>query len=166
MRIGLKYWIIFGFISWIWPSFAMAGSEAVATMALKDLSGKTIRLDDFKGKVVIINFWATWCPPCLDEIPDLIAFQKDNGKKGVQIIGVNYMERSDEGHLKEFVRTQGINYPIVYDNNETIETFSRALGGVYGLPVTKVIDRGGKLVGSYVGGLTAEQLGEFVKSVL
>lgn len=166
MRIGLKGLILLGVISLVWPSFALAGSEAVATMALKDLSGKSIRLEDFKGKVVVINFWATWCPPCLEEIPDLIMFQKNNGKKGVQIIGVNYMERADEARLKEFVKAQGINYPIVHDTDEKIEEFAKALGGIYGLPVTVVIDRGGKLVGSHVGGLTAEQLGDFVKSVL
>ncbi|MBF0347819.1 MAG: TlpA family protein disulfide reductase [Magnetococcales bacterium] len=166
MHIWKKILALFGIIAIVLPYSATAGAEEAATMALKELSGKTIRLADYKGKVVVVNFWATWCPPCLEEIPDLVRFQKNLGGKGVQVIGVNYMERSDENHLKEFVKGQRINYPIVYDDNEKIERFASSLGGIYGLPVTKIFDRGGKLVGSYVGGLTEEQLDDFVKSLL
>ncbi|HIJ85508.1 MAG: Redoxin domain protein [Magnetococcales bacterium] len=164
MGVWLRVLILHVLILFSCPAHAV--SETAATLALKDLSGATIRLNDFKGKVVVVNFWATWCPPCLEEIPDLIAFQDDYGKKGVQVVGVNYMERAGEARLKDFVARQGINYPVIHDDDDKIAEFSRSLGGVYGLPVTKVIDRNGKLVGSYMGGLTSGQLAEFIKSLL
>ncbi|MBF0148242.1 MAG: TlpA family protein disulfide reductase [Magnetococcales bacterium] len=161
----IKHFIIFCIVL-LFSFPAVANPESVATLAMKDLSGKTIRLADYKGKLVVVNFWATWCPPCLEEIPDLIRFQNTYGKKGVQVIGVNYMERVDQARLKEFVDLHGINYPIIYDQIEKVEELSRAMGGIYGLPVTKIMDRNGKQVGSFVGGLTAEQLGNFIQSLL
>lgn len=166
MTSWIRALVLIGLISLAWPGYAHAGLEEVASQPMKLLSGKTASLSDYKGKMVIINFWATWCPPCLDEIPDLIKFQSKYGSKGVQVIGVNFMERADEKRLKEFVELHGINYPIVYDDNDKIEKLSNALGGAYGLPVTKILDRSGKFVGSHVGGLTVEQLVEFVKPML
>ncbi|MBF0110972.1 MAG: TlpA family protein disulfide reductase [Magnetococcales bacterium] len=155
-----------GIIFFLFSFQAIANSDVATNLALKDLSGKTLRLAEYKGKILVVNFWATWCPPCLEEIPDLIRFQNTYGKKGVQVIGINYLERADEARLKEFVAQHGINYPIVHGQNEQIEQLSRAMGGVYGLPVTKILDRNGTQVGSFVGGLTAEQLGGFVQSML
>ncbi|MBF0435967.1 MAG: TlpA family protein disulfide reductase [Magnetococcales bacterium] len=166
MASWIKSLVIIGLISLAWPGYSHAGMEEMAKQPMKLLSGNTVTLSDYKGKIVVVNFWATWCPPCLDEIPDLIKFQNKYGGKGVQIIGVNYMERADEKRLKEFVDLHGINYPVVYDDNDKIEKLSSALGGIYGLPVTKILDRSGKPVGSHVGGLTMEQLADFINPML
>jgi thiol-disulfide isomerase/thioredoxin len=135
-------------------------------MPLNTVKGGSFKLADFKGKVLVINFWATWCPPCLDEIPELIQFQKEFAKKGVQVIGIDFMERPNKERLTSFINKHEINYPIVFGKSKKMLNLAKGLGGVFGLPVTKFIDRKGNLVKSHVGGITAKQLRSYVGPML
>ena len=104
-------------------------------------TGKTVKFSDFRGKVVILNFSATWCAPCRLEIPYLIELQKRYGDRGLAVIGVSLDEQGPDV-VKEFVKQLGVNYPIVIGN----EKITEAYGGIEGIPTTFVIDRQGRVV--------------------
>ncbi len=133
---------------------------------LTALDGKTLRLSDFTGKVVLVNFWATWCPPCLEEIPALIQLQKRHAEQGLVVVGINYMEKPDPERLKQFAKEQGVHYPVVYAEPKVLQGVSKSLGGVFALPVTKVLDRQGKVAASHIGGLTLEEMSKLVEPLL
>jgi len=113
---------------------------------LTDLAGKTVRSSDFKGKVVILDFWATWCPPCRAEIPGFIELQKKYQAQGLAVVGVS-VDQAGVDSIRSFVQKQGINYPVVLAD-EKIET---AYGGIEGLPTTFIIDRAGRIVKQHLG---------------
>ncbi len=117
-----------------------AGPTQAPAWKLQDLDGKTVQLSDFKGKVVVLDFWATWCPPCRVEIPTFIELQKEYQKQGVVVIGMSSMEQSPAPVVK-FVKAQGINYPIVMGDETTMTLY-----GVEGIPTTFVINPEGKIV--------------------
>ena len=115
----------------------VAGSPA-PDFALKNLDGETIRLSDFKGKPVIVNFWATWCGPCRAEFPEFQEVAIENGDNLV-IIGVNHTSSDTPSLVPDFVQEFGITFPIVLDETgETVKTYR-----VLGLPTTVFIDRSG-----------------------
>ena len=120
--------------------------KAAPEFALKDADGKTVRLSDYKGKVVLLDFWATWCGPCKIEIPWLKEFQRKFRDRGFEIIGVSM---DDEGWqvVKPFVAEIGINYRVVIGDDATAQLY----GGVEALPTTFVIDREGKIAAVHVG---------------
>lgn len=122
----------------------------VARFAAQDLDGRSISSDAFKGKVLIVNFWATWCPPCRAEIPDLIALQ-DKYRDSLQIIGVSQDEAPPE-QVKRFALEHKMNYPVVMTTKEIEELFP----GIRALPTSFVIDRQGRLVQKHVGMLNPE----------
>jgi peroxiredoxin len=113
---------------------------------LKDADGKSVHLKDYRGKVVLLDFWATWCSPCKIEIPWFIEMQRKSKDKGLEVLGVSM---DDEGWevVKPFVAERGINYRIVIGNDETAQLY----GGVDALPTTFLIDRGGKIAAVHVG---------------
>src|ERR1035437_1231416 len=114
--------------------------------ALKDVNGKTVHLSDYRGKVVILDFWATWCGPCKIEIPWFMDLERRNKDKGFAVLGVSM---DDEGWevVKPFLSHLGVNYRVVIGNDET----SQLYGGVDALPTTFLIDRGGKIAAVHVG---------------
>ena len=111
----------------------------------KDLDGKEISLDAYKGKVVLLNFWATWCGPCRAEIPSLIRMQEAY-KDRLQIIGMD-VDDDNEERLRAFVKNQGINYPVAM----TSDAVRLAYGGIAALPTVFVINRDSKVVQKHVG---------------
>lgn len=113
---------------------------------LKSLDGKTIKLSDYKGKVVIIDFWATWCPPCRKGIPDLISIQ-DEYKKDVVIIGISLDGEKTLKDVPGFVKSYEINYPIVFGNEKVVNDY----GGIEGIPTAFVVDKKGNIVDKHVG---------------
>ena len=124
---------------------------ASADFRLTDSDGKLHRLIDYRGKWVIVNFWATWCPPCLEEIPDLVAVTES--RKDVQVFGVA-MEFQDSKQVLQFAEGMFVNYPIVLGDRNTADQ----VGKVQGLPTTFIYDPQGKLAVRHVGKITRKQI--------
>jgi thiol-disulfide isomerase/thioredoxin len=123
----------------------------VPPFTVTDLGGRTLTSSDWRGKVVIVNFWATWCLPCLAEIPDLIALQQKYPEE-VVVVGIS----EDEGPIepvKRFVAEKSINYPVAMATPE----LRKAFPGVLALPTTFVLDRDGRMVKKTVGLLNARE---------
>jgi thiol-disulfide isomerase/thioredoxin len=108
---------------------------------LQSLEGKNVKLSDFHGKAVLLNFWATWCIPCKVEMPWFVELQKEYGPKGFQIVGVAMDDASTED-IAKFAKQMGVNYPVLLGK----EAVGQSYGGVGVLPTTFFIDRDGKLV--------------------
>lgn len=113
---------------------------------LKDLNGDDLSLSDYRGKVVFVNFWATWCPPCRAEIPSFIELVDQYGKDGFEVIGIGVDPR-DFSKVPGFVQQYNINYPVVYANGEVVTAY----GGIESIPTTFVVDRNGRIVEKIVG---------------
>lgn len=123
------------------------GTQTAPDFALQDLSGHTVHLSDLRGKAVVLNFWATWCPPCKEEIPWFIDLQNKYGSQGLQIIGVS-MDDGGKDAVAPFARDMGINYKVLLGDSEVADLY----GGVHALPTTFYIGRDGKVL-EYVPGL-------------
>jgi cytochrome c biogenesis protein CcmG/thiol:disulfide interchange protein DsbE len=123
---------------------------AVPALTMHDLDGRPISPADLRGKVTIVNFWATWCPPCRAEIPDLIALQNKYGDR-LQVIGISQDEGPVDG-VKRFVAAQKMNYPVVMSTPELEQAFP----GVRALPTSFILDREGRVVQRHVGLLNAD----------
>jgi len=113
---------------------------------LPKLDGNSLTLSDFKGKVIILNFWATWCPPCRREIPDFVELYENYKDKGLLIIGVN-LDGGDRSSVKQFSEKYKINYPVVLGNVNVTEDY----GGIRAIPTTFIIDREGDIREKYIG---------------
>ena len=109
-------------------------------LGLRDLQGRQIRLSNYKGKVVLLNFWATWCVPCRAEIPELIKLQNKHAKRRLQVIGISYPPQT-RNEVRKFVRRLRVNYPIALGGKKTKALFTTSEV----LPVTVVIGRDGKV---------------------
>lgn len=130
---------------------------------LPDLAGRIQSLNQWQGKVLVLNFWAPWCPPCRKEIPDFIRLQARHGKAGLQFVGVAL---DDPDKVAAFVDKTGINYPILLGGDEG-STLSLAAGNrLGGLPFTAVFDRRGNAVATLTGGVTEARLEALVKPLL
>jgi thiol-disulfide isomerase/thioredoxin len=129
--------------------------------ALRDLNGRIVRLSDYTGKVVLINFWATWCPPCRAEMPDLVRLQREHGKEGLQIIGITYPPER-RARVRRFARGLKVNYPIILGTREIKARFSSDET----LPLTIVINRDGKVIEIISGILLREEFDEKIKPLL
>jgi thiol-disulfide isomerase/thioredoxin len=135
--------------------------QKAPALALKDLSGRTIRLSDYKGKLLIVNFWATWCPPCRAEMPDMVKMQRNYGKSGLQVIGITYPPQTVR-EVQQFVRKLKINYPVVLGTKETKSLFDRSET----LPLTIIIDRDGNIRDRIEGILLSEEFEQKIKPLL
>ena len=154
--------VLLAFFLLVTPAVTLAQvPPAAPEVVLKDLKGRTVRLADFKGKVVLVNFWATWCPPCRAETPELVRWQRDYGSKGLQIIGVTYPP-TNRRKLRSFVRAFKVNYPILLGARKTKALFDTSKT----LPFSVVIDREGKVRENIEGILLPEEFNEKVKPLL
>ncbi len=131
---------------------------------LKGLDGKTHSLDEWKGKVIVLNFWASWCAPCQYEIKDLVRFQSQYGDKGLQVIGLGLDEARKLANVK---RTLGINYPVLVGDPATNGDLLTEWGNDKQIvPYTVVIDKEGKIVYIHRGQLTQETFEDFILPLL
>ena len=131
---------------------------------LKSIDGKTVRLSDYRGKAVLLNFWATWCPPCKIEMPWFVDLQKQYAAQGLQVIGVSVDDDADKNAAKigEFAKQMGLNYVVLLGNDKVSDQY----GGVEGLPTTFYIGRDGKVVGYVQGLVSHSEIEDNVKKAL
>ena len=127
---------------------------------LTSTDGKNIKLSDFKGKVVIVDFWATWCPPCRKGIPDLIELQKEF-KNNLVVIGIS-LDQDTKSDVVPFIKKYGINYPIVYGTNQVIMDY----GSINAIPTSFVINKEGKIVDKHIGLVPKSVLESKIKEIL
>lgn len=113
---------------------------------LLQLNGESFTLSSLKGKVIILDFWATWCPPCIKGIPDFIDLQEEYKEQGLEIVGV-LLDQGKKASLESKVKEMGINYVVVPGGRE----ITQAYGGVRAIPTTFIIDQNGNKVKKYVG---------------
>jgi thiol-disulfide isomerase/thioredoxin len=116
------------------------GEKPAPKWELKDVEGRALRLSDYKGRVVLLNFWATWCAPCRAEMPDLVKWQREYKGKGLQVIGITYPPE-ELAEVREFIKSIKVNYPVALGEEQTKAMFDE--GDI--LPVTVVIDKKGMI---------------------
>jgi len=141
---------------------ASCKGEGMANLdfTLKDMNGADFKVADLKGKVVLLNFWATWCAPCLAEIPEFVKAYEANKSKGFEIVGVLTEDAGDQ--LKAFASEHKMNYPLVMNTPE----FEDAYGPIFGLPTSVVIARDGSVCKRHFGPMSKEQLEKELKPLL
>jgi len=141
-----------------------ADSKNVGDMApdfsRADFAGKPVHLTDYRGRLVLLNFWASWCGPCLEEMPRFFDWQRDYGARGLQIIGVSMDD--DAAAAKRLLARRPAPYPMVQGDAKLGETF----GGVLGLPLTFLIDPQGRIAGRYQGNADLAKMEAQIKRML
>ena len=135
--------------------------DAAPAWELKDVNGNPVKLADFKGKVVILDFWATWCPPCRAEIPHFIALQDKYRKQGLVVVGVS-VDEGGAAVVSSFVKANKVNYPIVMGNMDVAQLY----GATEGIPTTFVIDRKGDIIAKHLGFTDPDVFEKEVKAAL
>lgn len=135
--------------------------KAAPDFELKDMNGKAIRLSEYQGQVVLLNFWATWCGPCKIEIPWFVEFQRSFKDRGFTVIGVSVDEDGWEA-VRPFLASRQVNYPVVISTLEVEQKY----GGVEALPVSFLIDREGRIASTHVGLVTKKTYEEEIRQLL
>jgi thiol-disulfide isomerase/thioredoxin len=160
--VALAAGAYFGRDSFTSPPAAQANA-ALAGLALPDPAGKEQRLDQWRGKVLVVNFWATWCAPCREEMPEFIKAQSEFGAKGLQFVGIA-VDQPDK--VQQFASEIGLNYPTLVGGFGAME-LSKTLGNsVMALPFTVVVDRTGAVAHTQLGVLKPDKLHGVVKPLL
>ncbi len=118
--------------------------KPAADFSIPDLEGKPVSLSDYKGQIVMINFWATWCGPCREEIPHFVEFQKKYGPEGFTILGLT-IDTIDPEEVKEFALEYKMNYPILYLGKQSKQVM-KDYGNFRGIPTSFLIDRDGLII--------------------
>lgn len=132
-----------------------SAAPAAPQMTLVDIEGENHRLADYRGQVIVMNFWATWCPPCIEEIPMLIEVQTERRDQGLRMLGPAL---DDPEPVKRFSKEYGINYPVFADPSQIGPALS-TMGDTQGaLPYTVILDRQGRMVESHHGKLEKDEL--------
>ena len=129
---------------------------------LKDMTGQEVTLSAYKGKVILLNFWATWCGPCKVEIPWFVTLQTTYGRQGLQVLGVSVDDPVDK--LKPFAASLKMNYPVLQGLGH--DDVQDAYGPLWGIPVSVVISRDGKICAKHTGVSTQESFEKEIKSLL
>lgn len=146
--------VVFGLFLVIFSS-----ALAAADFSFRDIAGKQHNLADYRGKWVLVNFWATWCPPCLKEIPDLMALHNEHKDKDLVVIGIA-TDYYNPKLVTDFAREHRISYPVVLGN----DTIVAQIGRVEGLPMTYMYNPQGKMVAYNVGALTQKAVEGYIRA--
>jgi thiol-disulfide isomerase/thioredoxin len=142
---GKLYAIVFSCLVMLFGASASANDETVENFSFKDIEGKTHQFSEYRGKWVIVNYWGTYCPPCLDEIPDLISIS-DKYKDKVVVLGMD-AGGTPSNELKEFAEENFMNYPIAPVQESTLTAF----GIIMAIPTSYIITPDGKLAETIIG---------------
>lgn len=144
------------------PAAASCKAEGPANLSLtmKDMNGADFKLADLKGKVVLVNFWASWCAPCLAEIPEFIKVREAYHDKGFEIIGISTDDTPEQ--LRDFAAKYKTNYPLLQVTGEAEDAY----GPVFGLPTSIIVARDGSVCKRHFGPLSKEQLEAEIKGLL
>ena len=143
------------------PIVTLGQDSQPVQLTVKDIHGRYIRLSDYRGKVVLVNFWATWCPPCRTEIPELNKLQRDYRNRGLQVIGVTYPPQR-LAEVRRFVRRAKVNYPVGLGTKETKLLFTSSET----LPMTIIIGTDGRVQDIIEGILLPEEFEQKIKPLL
>ncbi len=135
----------------------------VYEFTLADVNDDLRSLSEWKGNVIAINFWATWCPPCREEIPYFVELQQNYQKDGLQFIGVA-LQHADE--IRDFLDEFNVNYPSLVGGDDVIELATRLGNGIGALPYTVIIDRDGKIAFTRRGPITKQEAESVIKTLL
>jgi peroxiredoxin len=144
---------------------AQPGYRQAPDFSLTDLSGKTIRLADYKGKVLFFNFWATWCPPCRAEIPDFVEVYGQMKAKGLEILGLSLDTKGKEV-VAAFVEKYKINYPIVLESRDNTEKIISDFDPGQFIPTTFIIDKQGRIRDKIVRQMDKEELLKYFNQLI
>jgi thiol-disulfide isomerase/thioredoxin len=125
------------------------------------VDGKDISSEDFKGKVLLVTFFATWCPPCRQEIPSLIQLQKHFSAKGFSVLGLS-LDQGGSEIVNELVKNDNINYPVLMATSDVVSEF----GGVTGIPTSFLISHEGKMIRTYAGYVPHELLKQDIEEII
>jgi peroxiredoxin len=139
---------------------ADAKGKQAPDFILQDLEGKQVKLSDFRGKAVLLNFWATFCGPCKVEMPWLVELQKQYGPQGLQIVGVA-LDDAGKDAIEKFTKEMGVNYTILQGKDDVGDAY-----GAVGLPATFYIDRNGKIIDSVLGLVSRSEIEDDIKKTL
>jgi len=143
------------------PTPRITRSTVAPDFSLESLEGKTMRLSDFRGKAVLLNFWATWCGPCKIEMPWFVELQQKYGSQGLQVVGVAMDDASKED-IAKFAKDMGVNYPVLIGK----EAVGDSYGGIPALPETFFIGRDGKVVDKILGLRGKAEIEDAIKKAL
>ena len=139
------------------------GGEALLAVSLPDAAGAAQPLSQWRGKLLVVNFWATWCAPCREEMPMFVKAQDEHGARGLQFVGIAV---DDAAKVAQFAKEIGVNYPTLIGGYGAME-LSKSLGNsLMALPFTVVLDQGGKVVLRQLGPVKPAQLEALVKQSL
>ena len=144
------------------PTCKTAGANKLEAFTLKDMNGAQVHLADYKGKVVLLNFWATWCGPCKVEIPEFVQLYSQYKDRGFVILGVLANDTPSKDQLRAFMDEYKMAYPVMYSNDE-IES---AFGEVWALPTSFLIGRDGKVCAKQLGPATKDDVERSLKALL
>ena len=138
-------------------------ASALLALSLPDTNGTSQSLGQWRGKVLVVNYWATWCGPCREEMPEFVRAQRDLGPKGLQIVGIAI---DQPAQVLEFAKELGLNYPALIGSYDAVD-IAKPLGNrLAALPFTVVLDRTGQVAHTQLGPLKAEQLRTIVNALL
>lgn len=132
---------------------------------LLTIDGETVRLSDYRGKAVLLNFWATWCVPCREEIPDLVKLTGEIDPEKFVVLGLTLQSGPVE-KVRGFAEEYNMNYPVLWGEDETMVELTRLYSGVQAIPTSFLIDPEGRIRKRYVGRQTREEFRQDIESVL